>query len=85
MLEQTHPYYIIEHNPPSSTPNNEIEPTNIQIFQNDKELPEDIQNGWHKITHDNPQHNPPFADTPGLNFETDSCEPEVFFNELFDQ
>ena len=85
VLEETHPYYIIEHNPPSSTPNNEIEPTNIQICQNDKELPEDIQNGWHKITHDNPQRNPPFADTPGLNFETDSREPEVFFNELFDQ
>ena len=85
VFEETHSYYIIEHIPPSNTPNNEIEPTNIQICQNDKELPEDIQNGWHKITHDTPPRNPPFADTPGLNFETDSREPEVFFNQLFDE
>ena len=84
--EETDPYYIIENNPPSSpTPNYEIEPTNIQICQNDTELQEDIQNGLHKITHDNPRRNPPFADTPALNFEMDSREPEVFFNQLFDQ
>ena len=84
--DENHPYYIIENNLPSlPTPNYEIEPTNIQSCLNDTELQEDIQNGWHKISHDNPRHNPPFSDTPGLNFETDSREPEVFFNELFDQ
>ena len=86
LAEETDVYYIIKENRPSSpTPNHEIEPTNIQSCQADKELPEDIQNGWHKITNDNPQRNPPFADTPGLNFDTDSREPEVFFNQLFDQ
>ena len=82
LLDETDPYYIIEDNPPASlTTNQPIQQTNIEICENDK----DIQNGWHKITHDRPQCNPPFADTPGLNFDTPSREPEAFFNELFDQ
>ena len=31
------------------------------------------------------KNNPPFTDTLGLNFDTNSHEPEVFFNQLFDQ
>ena len=79
-------YYIIEHNRPSSPPpNHEIEGTQIQNCQGDTELQEDSENGWQKITNDNPPHNHQFANTPGLNFDTDACDPEVFFNQLFDQ
>ena len=52
--------------------------------EGDTELQEDLDNGWHRITHDVPPNNPQFTDTPGLNFETNSREPEVFFNQLFD-
>ena len=50
----------------------------------DAEL-QDVENGWKRITHDFPPDNAPFTDTPGLNFDTNSCEPEVFFKQLFDK
>ena len=78
-------YYIIEYNGPSSPPpNHQIESTQIENCEGDTELEEDIENGWHKVTNDTPRNNPKFMDTPGLNFDTDSREPEVFFNQLFD-
>ena len=52
--------------------------------QGDTELQDNLENGWHRISRDVPPNNPQFTDTPGLNFETNSCEPEVFFNQLFD-
>ena len=52
--------------------------------EGDTELQDDLENGWHRITHDVPPINPKFTDTPGLNFETNLWEPEVFFNQLFD-
>ena len=48
--------------------------------EGDTESQDDLENGWHRITHDVPPINPKFMDTPGLNFETNSWEPEVFFN-----
>ena len=78
-------YYIIEYNGPSSPPpNHQIESTQIENCEGDTELEEDIENGWHKVTNDTPRNNPEFMDTPGLNFDTDSHEPKVFFNQLFD-
>ena len=78
-------YYIIEYNGPSSPPpNHQIESTQIENCEGDTELEEDIENGWHKVTNDTPRNNPEFMDTPGLNFDTDSREPKVFFNQLFD-
>ena len=52
--------------------------------EGDTELQEDLENGWLRITHDVPPSNPQFTDTPGLNFETNLREPEVFFDQLFD-
>ena len=52
--------------------------------QGDTQLQEDLENGWLRITHDVPPNNPQFTHTPGLNFETNSWEPEVFFDQLFD-
>ena len=47
-------------------------------------MEEDVENGWHRITNDLPPDNPQFTDIPGLNFDTHSREPEIFFNQLFD-
>ena len=77
-------YYIVEYDHTPSPPEIHLPTTQIVNCQGDTELQEDVQNGWHRITHDVPPNNPQFMDTPGLNFETDSCEPEEFFNQLFD-
>ena len=79
-------YYIIEDYRPSPPPeNNNLLGTQIVNCQGDAELEEDVENGWHRITNDLPPDNPQFTDILGLNFDTQSCEPEIFFNQLFDQ
>ena len=77
-------YYIVEYNPPRSPPNMHLQTMQIVNCQGDTQLQEDLENGWLRITHDVPPSNPQFTDTPGLNFETNSWEPEVFFDQLFD-
>ena len=77
-------YYIVEYDCPSSPPTIQLQTTQIVNCEGDTELQEDLDNGWHIITYDVPANNPQFMDTPGLNFETNSREPEVFFNQLFD-
>ena len=77
-------YYIVEYNLPHSPPTMHLQTTQIVNCQGDTELQEDLENGWLRITHDVPPSNPQFTDTPGLNFETNSQEPEVFFDQLFD-
>ena len=61
-----------------------MQTTQIVNCEGDTELQEDLENGWLRITHDVPPSNPQFTDTPGLNFETNLQEPEVFFDQLFD-
>ena len=78
-------YYIVEYDRPCSPPTIQLQTTQIVNCEGDTELQEDLDNGWHRITHDVPANNPQFTDTPGLNFETNSREPEVFFNQLFDK
>ena len=77
-------YYIVEYNPPCSPPNMHLQTMQIVNCQGDTQLQEDLENGWLRITHDVPPSNPQFTDTPELNFETNSQEPEVFFDQLFD-
>ena len=77
-------YYIVEYNPPCSPSNMHLQTMQTVNCQGDTELQEDLENGWLRITHDVPPSNPQFMDTPGLNFETNSQEPEVFFDQLFD-
>ena len=77
-------YYIVEYDRPHSPPTIKLQTMQIVNCEGDTELQEDLDNGWHRITHDVPANNPQFTDTPGLNFETNSHEPEVFFNQLFD-
>ena len=77
-------YYIVEYDRPHSPPTIQLQTTQIVNCEGDTELQEDLDNGWHRITHDVPANNPQFMDTPGLNFETNSRKPEVFFNQLFD-
>ena len=78
-------YYIVEYDCPHSPPTIQLQTMQIVNCECDTELQEDLDNGWHRITHDVPANNPQFTDTPGLNFETNSLKPEVFFNQLFDK
>ena len=75
---------FVEYGCPHSPPTIQLQTMQIVNCKGDTELQEDLDNSWHRITHDVPANNPQFTDTPGLNFETNSCEPEVFFNQLFD-
>ena len=77
-------YYIVEYDHPPPPPQIHLPTMQIVNCQGDNELQEDVQNGWHRITHDVPPNNPQFTDTPGLNFKTHLHEPEEFFNQLFD-
>ena len=77
-------YYIVEYNLPHSPPTMHLQTIEIVNCQGDIELQEDLENGWLRITHDVPPSNPQFTDTPGLNIETNAWEPEVFFDQLFD-
>ena len=77
-------YYIVEYDRPHSPPTIQLQTTQIVNCEGDTELQEDLDNGWHRITHDVPANNPQFMDTPGLNFKTNSRKPEVFLNQLFD-
>ena len=61
-----------------------MQTTQIVNCQGDTELQEDLDNGWHRITHDVSPNNPQFMGTLRLNFETNLQEPEVFFNQLLD-
>ena len=78
-------YYIIEYDRPSSpSQNHHLQTIQILNCYRDTELQQYIENGWHRVTCDVAPENPQFMDTPGLNFDTNSSEPEVFFNQFFD-
>ena len=77
-------YYIVEYDCPCSPPTIQLQTMQIVNCEGDIKLQEDLDNGSHRITHDVPANNPQFMDTLELNFETNSCKPEVFFNQLFD-
>ena len=77
-------YYIVEYDPPCSPPTIQFQTMQIVNCEGYTELQEDLDNGLQRITHDVPPNNPQFMDTPGLNFETNLLETEVFFNQLFD-
>ena len=87
--EDTNDYYIIDS--PSVTPQddwynevyNEVSP--IHNYARDSINPEDSENGWEKIEINQEPDYGPFLDTPGLNLNTDSCNSEDFFNNLFDE
>ena len=91
-------YYEIE--PNTSTGNlqwnQNFQLNPISNFSRDTELKEDLLNGWNKVKNDEvPYHGPftdfevpdhgPFTDFEGLNFSTESHNPEDFFNQLFDE
>ena len=42
-------------------------------------------NGWKKVEHDEVPNHGSFTDFDGLNFSTESHNPEDFFNQLFDK
>ena len=69
-------YYMVEYDhPPSPPQNHHLQTMQIVNCHGDTELQDNVENGWHRITHDVPPDNPQFMDTPGLNFDTNSCKP----------
>ena len=89
--EDTNDYYIIDS--PSVAPQddqynevdlyNEVSP--IHNYVRDSINLEDSENGWEKLEINQEPDYRPFLDTPGLNLNTDSHNPEDFFNNLFDE
>ena len=77
-------YCLVENDRPPSPPQTHLSTMQIVNCQGDTELQDNVENAWHRITHVVPPNNPQFTDTPGLNFKTNLHEPEVFFNQLFD-
>ena len=82
-------YYEIEPNTGTGTGNlrwnQNFQLNPISNFSRDTELEEDILNGWKKVENNEVPDHSPFTDFDGLNFSTESCNPEDFFNLLFDE
>ncbi|MCG8626118.1 MAG: hypothetical protein MJE68_29485, partial [Proteobacteria bacterium] len=77
-----HNYYIIEEEQLSLTDySNQIPIVN---YPGDKIWPEDEENGWKKIENDDIPDYCPFLGHQGINLDTESRNPEDFFNNLFD-
>ena len=53
-------------------------------YEKDIELQEDIDNGWVRVDNDQLPNHCHFIGNEGLNMNTTSCNPEDFFNNLFD-
>ena len=51
----------------------------------DTELEEDVLSGWKKVKNDEVSDHGLFTDFEGLNFSTESRNPEDFSNQLFDE
>ena len=81
--EDTNDYYIIDSPSVTTQAYNEVSP--MHNYARDSINPEDSENGWEKIEIDQEPNYGSFLDTPGLNLNTDSCNPEDFFNNLFDE
>ena len=81
--DEINDYYITDTASPPSLPN-EYETTQIQNYSRDTIIQEDVCNGWEKVDQDDKPDYGPFMATCGIKFDTDSCNPEDFFNNLFD-
>ena len=56
----------------------------MQSYSTDTITQEDVNNGWEKVVEDEELDYRPFLATSGINLDTDSRNPEDFFNNLFD-
>ena len=81
-LEDTNDYYEVQTELPNTDSNLQFTP--IVNYPRDEILDCDIEQGWEKIQPDIIPDHCPFTGTPGLNMSTDSCLPEDFFNDIFD-
>ena len=59
--------------------------TPIHNYSRDTINAEDVENWSEKIENDEEPDHRPFLDTCELNLDNDSCNPEDFFNNLFDE
>ena len=80
--EENDDYYEIHTENMNATENTPFIP--IVNYSRDKIVDSDVQEGWERIQPDIIPNHGPFTDNKGLNMSTDSCQPEDFFNEMFD-
>ena len=81
-VEDTNDYYEVQTELPNTDSN--VQFTQIVNYPRDEILDCDIEQGWEKIQPDIIPDHCPFTGTQGINMSTDSCLPEDFFNDIFD-
>ena len=82
--DEVNNYYIKDTASPPSQPSG-YEITQIQNYLRDTIIQKDVDNEWKKVDEDSkPDHHGPFMVTSGINIDTDSRNPEDFFNNLSD-
>ncbi|MCG8621797.1 MAG: hypothetical protein MJE68_07345, partial [Proteobacteria bacterium] len=79
--EEANHYYVIEEE--EVNPSEDITEIPIVNYPRDKIFPEDEENGWKKIENDDVPDYGPFLGHQGINLDTESRNPEDFFNNLF--
>ena len=80
--EENADYYEIHTKNTNATENNHFIP--IVNYSRDKIVDSDAQEVWERIQPDIIPDQGPFTDNQALNMSTDSCQPEDFFHEVFD-
>ena len=81
-IEENTDYYGIQTETTNPNENNNFTP--IINYSRDKLVHSDVQEVWERIQPDIIPDHGPFTDTQGLSMSTNSCEPEDFFNDMFD-
>ena len=82
-IEENTDYYEIHTENSNATETNNFIP--IIKYSRHKIEVLDIQEGWERIQPDIIPDYRPFTDNQGLNMSTNSCLPEDFFNDIFDE
>ena len=81
-VEDTNNYYEVQTEFPDTDTNVQFTP--IVNYPRNEILECDVEQGWEKIQPDIIPDHCPFTGTQGINMSTDSCLPEDFFNDIFD-
>ena len=80
--EDDNDYYQIEMHTTNSQNDDDFTP--ITNYLRDEIIDSDLQEGWEKIEPDIIPDHCSFTDSEGINMSTNSCEPEDFFNDIFE-
>ena len=81
--EDDNDYYQIKTHTTNSQNDDDLTP--ITNYLRDEIIDSDLQEGWEKIEPDIIPDHCPFTDSEGINMSTNFCEPEDFFNDIFEE